>query len=92
MSQKWGKGVRLLCSCQLSESQIMRIKGLHGLKMKKYEHLNTVQFYLTVKSKNQCETVIQTSYDIVKVHAGELRVETREQEGSAFIIQLPEKK
>ena len=29
------------------------------------------------------------SYDIVKVHGGEIKVETREGEGSEFIIQLP---
>jgi signal transduction histidine kinase len=29
------------------------------------------------------------SYDIVKAHGGELKVETKEGEGSIFIIQLP---
>jgi len=32
---------------------------------------------------------LSLSYDIVKVHGGELRVETQEGEGAAFIIQLP---
>ncbi len=32
---------------------------------------------------------LSLSYDIVKAHAGELRVETKEGEGSTFIIQLP---
>jgi signal transduction histidine kinase len=32
---------------------------------------------------------LSLSYDIVKVHGGELRVETKEGEGSAFIILLP---
>jgi signal transduction histidine kinase len=32
---------------------------------------------------------LSLSYDIVKAHGGELRVETREGEGSTFIIQLP---
>jgi signal transduction histidine kinase len=32
--------------------------------------------------------VIQTGYDIVKAHGGELKVETKESEGSTFIIQL----
>ena len=32
---------------------------------------------------------VQTSYDIVKAHGGELKVETKEGEGSEFIIQLP---
>ncbi len=43
----------------------------------------------SVKSINQCKSVIQTSYDIVKAHGGELKVETKEGEGSEFIIILP---
>lgn len=29
------------------------------------------------------------SYDIIKAHGGELRVETKEGQGAEFIIQLP---
>jgi hypothetical protein len=43
----------------------------------------------SVKSKNPCKSVIQTIFDIVKANSGELRVETKEGEGSEFIIQLP---
>ena len=43
----------------------------------------------SAKSKNPCKSVIQTMYDIVKAHGGELKVETKEGEGSEFIIQLP---
>jgi signal transduction histidine kinase len=32
--------------------------------------------------------VIQTSYDIVKAHGGEIKVETKEGEYAAFIITL----
>jgi signal transduction histidine kinase len=32
---------------------------------------------------------LSLSYDIVKAHGGKLKVETRESEGSEFIIQLP---
>ena len=32
---------------------------------------------------------LSLSYDIVKAHGGELKVETKEKEGSEFIIQLP---
>ncbi len=32
---------------------------------------------------------LSLSYDIVKAHGGELKVETRENEGSTFIIQIP---
>lgn len=43
----------------------------------------------SVKSINLCQSVIQTSYDIVKAHGGELNVETRKGEGSEFVISLP---
>ena len=33
---------------------------------------------------------LSLSYDIVKAHGGELKVETKENEGSMFIIQLPD--
>jgi signal transduction histidine kinase len=42
-----------------------------------------------VKSINPFKSVIQTSYDIIKAHGGELRVETKEGEGAEFVIQLP---
>ena len=42
-----------------------------------------------VKSINPCPSVIQTIYDIVKAHGGELKVEMKEGEGSKFIIPLP---
>ena len=43
----------------------------------------------SVKSINPFKSVIQTIYDIVKAHGGELKVETKENEGTDFIIQLP---
>ena len=42
-----------------------------------------------MKSINPIKSVIQTTYDIIKAHSGELKVETKEGEGSEFIIQLP---
>ena len=33
--------------------------------------------------------MIQTVYDIVKAHDGEIKVETKETEGTNFIIVLP---
>ena len=33
--------------------------------------------------------MVQTSYDIIKAHGDELKVETKEGEGAEFIIQLP---
>jgi signal transduction histidine kinase len=32
---------------------------------------------------------LSLSYDIVKAHGGELKVETKEGEGSVFVIRLP---
>jgi two-component system NtrC family sensor kinase len=32
---------------------------------------------------------LSLSYDIVKAHGGELKVETKESEGSEFVLQLP---
>jgi signal transduction histidine kinase len=32
---------------------------------------------------------LSLSYDIVKAHGGELKVETKEGQGAEFIIQLP---
>ncbi len=43
----------------------------------------------SVKSLNPCQSVVQTFYDIIKAHGGELKVETKVSEGSEFIIQLP---
>jgi ligand-binding sensor domain-containing protein/signal transduction histidine kinase len=42
-----------------------------------------------VKSIYPWKSVIQTTYDIIKAHGGELKVETKEGEGSEFIILLP---
>ena len=43
----------------------------------------------SVKSINPIKSVIQTIYDIIKAHGGGIKVETKEGEGSEFIIQLP---
>ena len=44
----------------------------------------------SVKSRNQCQSVIQTISDIItKGHNGEMKVETQEGEGSKFIVYLP---
>ncbi len=44
----------------------------------------------SVKSINPFKSVIQTFYDIVtKGHGGDLKVETKKNEGTTFIIQIP---
>ena len=43
----------------------------------------------SVISINPKKSVIQTGYDIIKAHGGEIKVETKEGEGTAFNIILP---
>jgi light-regulated signal transduction histidine kinase (bacteriophytochrome) len=43
----------------------------------------------SVQSIHPCKSVIQTNYDIVKAHDGAMKVETKEGEGSGFIVVLP---
>jgi signal transduction histidine kinase len=43
----------------------------------------------SVKSENPRQSVIQTFYDIVKAHGGEIKVESKEGEGTEFIIEIP---
>lgn len=48
------------------------------------------QPFFTTKPKGQGTGLgLSLSYDIVKVHGGELKVETKVVEGSVFIIQVP---
>jgi C4-dicarboxylate-specific signal transduction histidine kinase len=42
----------------------------------------------SVKSINPFKSVIQNSDDIIKAHGGELKVESKEGEGTEFIIEL----
>ena len=43
----------------------------------------------SVQSIHPSKSVIQTNNDIVKAHEAELKVETKEGEGSAFVVSLP---
>ena len=42
----------------------------------------------SVKSINPGQSMIQTNYDIIKAHGGEIRVESKEGEGTTFTILL----
>ena len=46
-------------------------------------------FFTTKPTGSGTGLGLSLSYDIVKAHGGELTVETKEDEGSEFIIQLP---
>jgi signal transduction histidine kinase len=46
-------------------------------------------FFTTKPSGQGTGLGLSLSYDIVKAHGGELKVDTKEREGSEFIIQLP---
>ena len=43
----------------------------------------------SVKSINPCISVIQTGYDIVKAHDGEIKIESVQGYGTTFSILLP---
>ena len=43
----------------------------------------------SVKSENPWQSVIQTFYDIVKAHGGEIKVESNEKNGTIFTLELP---
>jgi K+-sensing histidine kinase KdpD len=43
----------------------------------------------SVKSMNLCQSVVKTIFDIIKANGGELKVVTKEGEGSEFMIQIP---
>lgn len=66
--------------------------GLTGLKdcADLNNNFNTHNFKMkSMKSINQCKYVIQTTYDIIKAHGGEIKAESKEDAGTNFIIILP---
>jgi signal transduction histidine kinase len=46
-------------------------------------------FYTTKPTGQGTGLGLSLSYDIVKAHGGEIRVNTKEGEGSEFVVQLP---
>ena len=52
--------------------------------------MSLAQLFFTTKPTGEGTGLgLSLSYDIIKVHGGEIRVETKEDEGSEFIILLP---
>ena len=49
------------------------------------------QPFFTTKANRTAEQVwvLSLAYDIIKAHGGEIKVETKEGEGSEFVVQLP---
>ena len=82
------KEVSLLLSCPLSESQIKWIAQIARIRII-LAFRSQCKVIKSVKSFNPCKSVMQTIYDIVKAHAGELKNESKEGEGSEFAIELP---
>lgn len=60
--------------------------------MDKLKYIFIAQFHCflkSVKSQNQCKSVVQTSYDIIKAHGGEIIIESQGALGAKFEILLP---
>ena len=57
--------------------------------LKKYWIKSFNPFFTTKPTGQGTGLGLSLSYDIVKAHGGEIKVETKEGEGAEFIIQLP---
>ena len=49
----------------------------------------SLTFFITKPTGQGTGLGLSLSYDIIKAHGGDLKVETKEKEGAEFIIQLP---
>jgi two-component system, NtrC family, sensor kinase len=58
-------------------------------ELPKYVHKIFQPFFTTKPTGQGTGLGLSLSYNIVKAHGGEIKVETKEGEGSEFIIQLP---
>jgi signal transduction histidine kinase len=77
---------------RLNEKAVIRVEDNGtGIPQKVVDKI--FQPFFTTKPTGQGTGLgLSLSYDIIKAHGGEIRVETKEGEGSTFIIQLPFKK
>ncbi len=89
------KEQHLLFNYQLSESLIKRLHGNQTHELLKSNKMKSV------KSLNPYKSVILTLHDIIKAHSKEIsacaascggscgKVDSKENEGTSFVIQLP---
>ena len=67
------------------------IKNKFFLTLSKRPAIGRRAGFFTTKPTGQGTGLgLSLSYDIVKAHGGEIKVETREKEGTELIIQLPQ--
>ena len=67
---------------------LMKIINSTGISQKVVDKI--FQPFFTTKPTGQGTGLgLSLSYDIIKAHGGEIKVETKEGDGSEFIIQLP---
>jgi len=70
--------------------KIANLKGVVLLPTLHFVPRTSFHPFFTTKPTGQGTGLgLSLSYDIVKAHGGELRVKTKEGEGSEFMIQLP---
>ena len=72
----------------MSKLFILLVKTINGIGIPKKVVDKIFQPFFTTKPTGQ-GTGLGLSYDIVKAHGGEIRVESKEGQGSEFVIQLP---
>ena len=73
-----------------NEIQIKVKDNGNGIPQKAMEKI--FQPFFTTKPSGQGTGLgLSLSYDIIKAHGGEIKVETKDGEGAKFIVQLPEK-
>jgi signal transduction histidine kinase len=74
---------------KLSDKIEIKIKD-NGIGIPQHVLDKIFQPFFTTKPTGQGTGLgLSLSYDVIKAHGGELKVETKEGEGAAFIIQLP---
>ncbi len=78
-----------VCTKRTNDKVVVFIKD-NGIGISKSALDKIFQPFFTTKPTGQGTGLgLSLAYDIVKAHGGELKVETKEGEGSEFIIQLP---